>query len=168
MIQLIEGNIFGSESQVIGITVNCVGAMGKGLALEAAQKYPELEQKYKKICREKLIRPGDVKIIESNGRQFMLLATKGHWRYNSKYFWVEKILLNIRKRSSEFSSLALPLLGCGNGKLKWNRVLNLMLKYLEGSNCHIEIYSNNLGSLSSLDRAYRRISKESNKCKNLE
>ena len=139
-IQLVKGDILKSNCQVTTITINCVGAMGKGLALTAAKKYPYLETEYKRLCIEKYFSPGDPKLLSIEGKKFLLFPTKDHWRHRSKIEWIDNGLQQIRQNIHIFESLALPPLGCGNGGLNFYSVFNLMLKHLEGLDCKIDIY----------------------------
>ena len=140
MIELVRGDIFESTCQVTGITINCKGAMGKGLALTAALKYPELEQRYKTLCNEKRFIPGHPRLMTVEDKKFLMFPTKDHWKNKSKIEWVDTGLGLIKKNIDRFESLALPPLGCGNGGLDFYSVLNLMIRHLEGSKCRIEIY----------------------------
>ena len=62
MIKKIKGNIFNTSAQVIVNTVNCVGVMGRGIALECKLRYPEMFKKYKNFCDLKKIEPGVLQI----------------------------------------------------------------------------------------------------------
>ena len=55
MIKYVSGDLFKSETQTIVNTVNCVGAMGAGIALEFKNRYPNMFYSYKKICDSKLL-----------------------------------------------------------------------------------------------------------------
>ena len=140
MIYLVEGDIFQSDCEVITITINCVGAMGKGIALTAALKYPELERRYKELCKQGKFLPGHPRLLNVDGKRFLMFPTKDHWRGNSRIEWIDTGLRKIRKNVKLFNSLALPALGCANGKLDFEDVFELMKKYLGDLDCRIDIY----------------------------
>lgn len=139
-IVLMKGDLFESKCEILTITVNCVGIMGKGIALTAAQKYPRLKKEYKQLCNVKRIEPGSPIIVNAHDKKFLLFPTKDHWRNNSKIEWIEKGLSLIRKNCPFVRSLALPPLGCGNGNLDFDEVYDLMMKYLCDVDCDIHIY----------------------------
>ena len=78
MIRYICGNIFDSKMEMIVNPVNCVGVMGKGLALEFKNRYPALFIAYKTACDRHLIKLGKVYISNQQDRKIMLFPTKDH------------------------------------------------------------------------------------------
>lgn len=68
MLKIITGDLFKSDSQTIVNTVNCVGAMGKGIALEYKKRYPEMYIKYKKLCNDNLIKIGTLYLYKSKDK----------------------------------------------------------------------------------------------------
>jgi len=122
-----NGNIFHSSMEWITITVNTVGAMGKGLALEAKTKYPKLEKAYRYSLEKGSLaigKPCKVMLIE---RSFMMFATKDHWKDPSRIEYIEWGLQWLS--GLPISSIAIPPLGCGLGGLKWNDVYPLIKEY---------------------------------------
>jgi len=83
MITYLEGNIFDSPAQVITNTINCVGVMGKGLALEFKNRFPLLFQDYKKKCEEGHVKPGTPYLLENDEVQVLNFPTKRHWKEKS-------------------------------------------------------------------------------------
>lgn len=136
MIKEYKGNIFDVKDAVICITVNCVGIAGKGLALECAKKYPEWEKDYKKLCSERKINIGSVYIHDTYSTVLCSFPTKHHWKNESKYYWVlsglgdlyNQVSWNIRVKKTVPARIAIPKLGCNNGKLDWNVVKPLILE----------------------------------------
>jgi len=124
-----ECDLFDIEADVYVVTVNCVGVMGKGVALRVKQQYPEVEKKYKKVCNVGQLRPGEIFLIEANnGKLFLCAATKNHWRNPSEYEWVGEILVGLRLILEGMDvSVVLPPLGCGNGMLSW-KVVRCMIQ----------------------------------------
>jgi O-acetyl-ADP-ribose deacetylase (regulator of RNase III) len=126
------GNIFNSNAQVITNTVNCVGVMGKGIALQFKNKFPEMFLDYKKKCDNKEVNLG-VPYLWNNGQdQILNFPTKGHWREGSNLSDIEAGLKYLAENYEklEINSIALPPLGCGQGGLNWKDVKSLINKYL--------------------------------------
>ena len=131
----IKGNIFASKCQVLGNTVNCVGDMGKGIALEFRRRFPEMLHEYKKVCEKGLLRPGDIfKYPEKGPARILNFAVKDHWRYPSKEIWVQQCLENFCSNYKEWqvNSIALPLMGTKNGGLSESRIEKMTRDYLAG------------------------------------
>lgn len=126
------GNIFNSNAQVITNAINCVGVMGKGIALQFKNKFPEMFLDYKKKCENKEVKLG-VPYLWNNGQvQILNFPTKGHWRDNSSLGDIELGLRYLAENFEklEINSIALPPLGCGNGGLNWNDVKMLIDRHL--------------------------------------
>ena len=139
-----KGNIFNTKMQTIVNTVNCVGVMGKGIALVFKLRYPDMFEKYKELCQSKLICIGKLWLYKSEScSQWVLnFPTKFHWKYPSKIEYLEAGLQKFVDTYKEkgITSIAFPLLGTHNGGLNKVEVLNLMYKYLEKCDLTIEIY----------------------------
>ena len=142
MIQYIEGDIFDSPAQVIVNTVNTVGVMGKGLALSFKQRYPNMFEKYKKVCENKLLTIGKLMMCYEADHWILLFPTKEHWRNPSKMEYIEEGLKKFVQTYAEknITSIAFPRLGCGNGELDWNKVKPLMEHYLKDLPIDVYIY----------------------------
>jgi len=140
----IKGNIFNSKAQTIVNTVNCVGVMGKGIALVFKLRYPKLFEQYKKYCDEKLINIGVLWIYKGEKDQPWVLCfpTKNHWKYPSKMEYLEagleKFVATYKEKG--ITSIAFPLLGTTNGGLDKEEVKALMTRYLSRCDIPIEIY----------------------------
>ena len=143
MITYKEGSIFDSKMQVLVNTVNCVGAMGKGIALEYKNLYPDMYQKYRSFCLKGQLKIGQL-YLWSNGENHVLnFPTKDHWKQSSKLYYLEEGLLNFRNTFEQrgIKSIAFPQLGCQNGGLNWEReVKPLMEKYLSNLTIPVEIW----------------------------
>lgn len=147
-----DKSIFDSRAKVLVNTVNCKGAMGKGLAKEFATRYPECLPPYKLACDKGQLKPGGVMLIRLDVQpdffekrpSVLLFATKDHWRRPSHIEWIKlglkKITENYRKWNIE--SLALPQLGCGLGGLNWDEVRPLIEEILGKTKMDIEVYIN--------------------------
>lgn len=143
-ITFIKGNIFNSNAQTIVNTVNCVGVMGKGVALVFKLRYPKMFEQYKKYCDDKLINIGTLWLYKGEPQNPWVLnfPTKNHWKFPSKIEYLEKGLQKFidTYESKGITSIAFPLLGTHNGGLDKAEVLNLMQSYLKDCKIPIEIY----------------------------
>lgn len=124
VIKYTQGNIFNSNCQALINTVNCEGKMGKGLAYQFKQKFPEMEQDYVKACENGELYPGELHIYQENKFLIINFPTKNKWREKSK---IEYIIIGLKKLKEEIikrdiKSVAIPPLGAGNGGLNWNEV----------------------------------------------
>lgn len=142
MIEIIKGNIFTTNRQVIVNTVNCVGIMGAGLALECRLRYPEMFIKYQELCDKKQIDIGKLWIYKTPQRWILNFPTKLHWKNPSKIDYLhaglEKFMATYQERGIE--SIAFPLLGADRGGLDSEQSLNVMKEYLQYAEIPIEIY----------------------------
>lgn len=142
MITYVKGDIFSSPSQIIVNTVNTVGVMGKGIALEFKNKYPDMFQRYKTLCEEEKFDIGNLILWKSSEKWVLLFPTKKHWRSPSKIEYIEEGLKKVVENWDKLgtSSIAFPKLGCGNGGLTWEEVRPLMEKYLNPLPLQILVY----------------------------
>ncbi len=141
MIHITDSTIFNVKADCIVNTINCVGFMGKGIALEFALRYPELEKQYVKECREKLIHTGRVYFYEIDGQKIINFPTKFHFKYPSQIDWIEEGLsffVNNYKKWG-IKSIAFPLLGATNGGLNPKMVEEIMVKYLSPLDINVYI-----------------------------
>lgn len=145
MLEYIKGDIFTSPAQVIVNTVNTVGVMGKGIALEYKQRYPDMFEHYKTQCEKKKFRMGDLMLWYAPDHWILLFPTKENWRNPSRLDYIEIGLKKFIKTYTEknISSIAFPKLGCGNGELDWNAVQPLMEQYLKKLPIDVYIYLGN-------------------------
>jgi O-acetyl-ADP-ribose deacetylase (regulator of RNase III) len=132
MIQLTRGNLLEADAEALVNSVNCDGFMGKGIALQFKQAFPDNLKEYESACRTGKMTPGRM-LIHDNGRMakpyfIVNFPTKRHWRQKSKLEDIEsglKALVSDIVRL-EIKSIAVPPLGCGLGGLKWNTVRPLI------------------------------------------
>lgn len=129
-----------STAQTVVNTVNCVGVMGKGVALAFKEREPDMFAAYKEICDQKLLQPGTLWLWKKSTPWVLNFPTKIHWRYPSKLEWIEAGLAKFVAAYQEqgIREISFPRLGCGNGGLDWKMVKPLMETYL--SKLPIEIY----------------------------
>lgn len=143
MITYIDGHFYTSPAQVLVNTVNIVGVMGKGLAKEFKQIYPEMFKIYQELCESGNLQIGKLFLYKSPNKWILNFPTKKHWRFPSKPEYIEAGLIAFRKTYSNMgiNSIAFPALGCGNGELDFdNQVKPLMEKYLANLPISIFIY----------------------------
>ncbi len=128
MIEHKTGDILAEDAEALVNTVNCVGIMGRGIALQFKNAFPENFEAYKRACDRHEVQPGRMFVVEnhklSNPRYIINFPTKRHWRGKSRIEDIEaglKALVNeIRERG--IHSIAIPPLGSGLGGLDWAEV----------------------------------------------
>ena len=117
--------------------------MGRGLALEFALRYPELDTIYIEQCKKKEINVGKVYNYKINGINIINFPTKYDYKYPSQYKWIEEGLKDFihNYKKLNIKSIAFPLLGCANGELDKKIVLEMMKKYLNQDDLQVYICS---------------------------
>jgi O-acetyl-ADP-ribose deacetylase (regulator of RNase III) len=130
-----KGDMFAEPVEALVNTVNCVGVMGKGVALEFKNRWPANFRAYKSLCDAKGLKPGQVFVFDtkelfaSEGPRYLInFPTKAHWRSQSKMEYIEDGLDALVEaiREHGITSIAIPPLGCGNGGLAWADVLPMI------------------------------------------
>ncbi|MCP9234746.1 macro domain-containing protein [Lewinella sp. JB7] len=150
MIQFTTGNLLDSHAAALVNTVNTVGVMGKGIALQLKEAYPLNYSIYQKACKEGTFTTGQVLAVADadafGPRTIINFPTKQHWRGKSKYAYIETGLDALRDylESSAIESVAIPPLGCGNGGLDWAKVRAIIEEKLDGLATLIEVYEPNV------------------------
>ena len=144
MLTILPGNIFTSEARTLVNTVNCVGVMGAGIALEFKLRYPAMFQEYQRRCRAEETRIGRLWLYHDPGGRPSVLnfPTKKHWRDPSRIEYLEQGLREFVEswRDLELTSVAFPILGAQHGGLPEDEVIGLMAKRLYRCDLDIEIY----------------------------
>jgi O-acetyl-ADP-ribose deacetylase (regulator of RNase III) len=128
-----KGNLFNSDAQTLVNTVNCVGVMGKGVALDFRLRFPEMFAAYQKSCANRHLRPGQILPYRKGHPWILNFAVKNDWKHPSRIEWVEACLKRFvgNYKQLGITSVAFPWLGAMNGGLPWNQVQSLMRSYLE-------------------------------------
>ncbi|MBD2504117.1 macro domain-containing protein [Anabaena azotica] len=141
-LKIINGNLFTSNCQTLVNTVNCVGVMGAGIALEFRLRYPDMYADYVKICQQNLLEIGKLWLYKSAPHWVLNFPTKRHWKQPSKLEYLELGLQKFVDTYAEkkITSIAFPLLGAQNGGIPQNQALEVMNKYLGQCELPIEIY----------------------------
>lgn len=133
MITYVVSDIFQSPSKVLVNTVNTVGVMGKGIALEYKKIYPEMFERYRTLCEQNLFDIGKLWIYKTPHKWILNFPTKKHWRQKSKLEYIEAGLKKFVETYDNrgIQSISFPMLGCGNGELDWEtQVRPMMEEYL--------------------------------------
>lgn len=125
MIHLTRGNLLTADVEALVNAVNTVGVMGKGIALQFKQAFPENFRTYESACRNGEFRVGQVLTVpldrSGNPRYIINFPTKSHWRNKSELEYIdsglEALVAEIERLG--IRSIAIPPLGCGLGGLSW-------------------------------------------------
>lgn len=146
----LKGNLLDAKTQALVNTVNTVGVMGKGIALQFKDAFPENFRRYAAACKNKELHTGDLLVVKENtmeGEKLIInFPTKTEWFLKSKYEYIEQGLQKLAQVIEDYkiSSIAIPPLGCGNGGLKWDKVRPMIEKYLGHlTNVDIQVYEPN-------------------------
>lgn len=125
MVRFRTGDILQTDAEALVNTVNCVGIMGRGVALQFKRAFPENFKAYKSACDRHLVQPGRMFVFETgyvdNPKYIINFPTKRHWKGNSR---IEDIESGLRAfvdviRRLQIHSVAMPPLGSGLGGLHW-------------------------------------------------
>ena len=125
------------DIDAIANPVNCVGTMGKGLAMQFAQRFPEIVRPYQRACRNAVLRVGKPLLHDlgedRTPRWIVEFPTKDHWRNTSRLEWIETGLQNMYQQLRDVgaANLGLPALGAGLGGLPWQDVLRVMEQHAQ-------------------------------------
>ena len=141
MITYKDTTVFNVGAQTIVNTVNCVGVMGAGLALEFKLRFPGMYKDYVEKCNKKEVVIGKPYIYKGSYPLIMNFPTKKHWKYPSKFEWLQQGLEYFVENYKEYgiTSIAFPRLGCERGGLDWREVKDLMEKYLKNVDVDVVI-----------------------------
>ncbi len=128
MIRFTTGDILGADCEALVNTVNCVGVMGRGVALQFKKAFPDNFKAYAAACKRSEVVPGRMFVFDTgslaNPRLIVNFPTKRHWRAKSRIEDIEAGLRDLASvvRTRGVRSMALPPLGCGLGGLEWSAV----------------------------------------------
>lgn len=160
-IKLIKGDMFYSDRETLTVSVNTVGVMGAGLASRVKNQFPDVFTEYIKALNNGYLKMGQPSLYKrpdtfentliqtEEGEEelipshwFLIFPTKNHWRFPSDKEGIKKGLLFLKENYEKWgiSSLALPALGCGLGKLSWEEIGPLMIRILKDLDMEVEIY----------------------------
>lgn len=159
MIHYKTGNLLDSEAEALVNTVNTVGIMGKGIALQFKNKFPNNFKLYFNACKNKEVKVGQLLVTEEQAlladkKIIINFPTKTNWRLPSEYQYIEAGLTELVKfiKMKNIKSIAIPPLGAGNGDLDWNKVKKILENYLTDVECDIYIYEPNTSIQEALKK----------------
>lgn len=120
------GDLLAANTQALVNTVNCVGVMGKGLAQQFKQRFPDNFAAYRMACKRRAVTIGSMFVTEipENHRYIINFPTKNHWQQPSTLAYIEAGLVDLARVicAHNIESIAIPPLGAGLGGLNWNDV----------------------------------------------
>lgn len=158
MIKFVEGNFFDFEADIMINTVNCVGVMGAGAALQFKNKFPSMFKDYSLACSRNEVKIGKPHVWEGDYMfkplTIINFPTKNHWKKPSKYEYIEEGLewLENYLNSLDNLTITLPALGCGHGGLDWNIVKGLITKYLKNIKSTILVFEPNSSTKTHISK----------------
>jgi O-acetyl-ADP-ribose deacetylase (regulator of RNase III) len=147
MIEHTQGNLLSADAEALVNTVNCVGYMGKGIALQFKQAFPENFRAYQRACKAEEVQPGRMFTFETenlvNPRYIINFPTKNHWRGKSRMQDIEQGLQDLTAviRRLNIRSVAIPPLGSGLGGLNWREVKpRIEAAFADLADVHVLLY----------------------------
>lgn len=135
MIHLVTGDMLERPVDVRVNTVNCVGVMGKGVALAFKRRYPDMFREYLTRCQAGQVVIGRLDVHRERDCYVVNFPTKTHWRNGSEYAFVRDGLISLREyliqwinfsMPGERLAVTVPALGCGHGGLDWTKVRQMI------------------------------------------
>lgn len=144
MVRVLIGDIFESEAQTLVNTVNTVGIMGKGIALGFRKRFPDMYEDYVRRCARREVRLGQPYLFRRvTPPNIVNFPTKEHWRSVSRLDDIVKGLHYLKTHIQDWgvNSLAVPPLGCGEGRLEWRVVGPTLYRHLASLAIPIELYA---------------------------
>lgn len=149
MIRFVTGNLLDAKVEALVNTVNTVGVMGKGIALQFKNRYPHNYQVYKRACKLKEFQTGQILTVKDGDlldqKYIINFPTKAHWKSPSKLEYISSGLVALKQEIERLGikSIAIPPLGCGNGGLDWTVVKSMIVDSLKDLDLDIIIYEPN-------------------------
>lgn len=147
MIRYVQGDILEAQAEALVNTVNCVGVMGRGIALQFKRAFPSNYKVYAAACKRGEVQPGRMLVFETGeltGPRYIInFPTKVHWRGKSRIEHIESGLeaLVAEIQARDIRSIAIPPLGSGLGGLDWTEVHPLIDRAMsEVPDVEVEVY----------------------------
>ncbi len=165
MIQYTTGNLLEADTEALVNTVNTVGVMGKGIALQFKEQFPENFKRYADACKRNELEPGKLLMTTEHtvqgDKRIINFPTKTEWFRKSSYAYIESGLLALVTLIQEHGirSIALPPLGCGHGGLDWAKVRPMIEKHLGTLPVRVLVYEPNAAVKAILQKETQRDAK---------
>ena len=165
MITFTTGNLFLSSAEALVNTVNTVGTMGKGIALQFKDLFPHNFKVYAENCKNENVHIGKMLVVKDNNSEYgdkiiINFPTKKHWRQPSKYEYISEGLKDLRRVIVEnnIHNIAMPPLGCGNGGLDWEQVKTLIETELSNlPDVNILVYQPNMDGIVQQEIIHKNV-----------
>ncbi len=146
-----QKDIFDSTADALVNPVNCVGTMGKGLAKQFKDRFPECVPPYEEACARESLTPGELMLVPTSDQPdffgsarpaVILFPTKKHWRGKSQLKWIEAGLQHLKRsyRDWGIQSVAMPQIGCGLGGLNWEDVKRIIERLFSQEELLVYLY----------------------------
>jgi O-acetyl-ADP-ribose deacetylase (regulator of RNase III)/uncharacterized protein YwgA len=142
----VKGNILESNAEALVNTINTVGVMGKGIALQFKEHFPLNYELYAIACKKGEVQTGKMFVTATNSmmnpKWIINFPTKKHWMHKSSYGYIEAGLedLLVQIRNLNIRSIAIPPLGAGQGGLNWEKVKRLIEDKIKSAEVEVTIY----------------------------
>lgn len=148
--KFVKGNLLNAPTHALVNTVNTMGVMGKGIALQFKERFPENRVAYERACKTGEMKIGKILAVHertTEGEKVIInFPTKTEWFKKSQYSYIEEGLKDLVRviKELKIKSIAIPPLGCGNGGLDWAKVKTMIEKSLgDLSDIEVLIYEPN-------------------------
>ncbi len=158
MITYKTGNMLSAPVEALVNTVNTVGVMGKGIALQFKESFPENYKAYAAAVKREAVKTGNMFVTELNRidqlRYIINFPTKQHWKAPSQLSYISEGLIDLRRVLLELKiqSVAMPPLGCGNGGLDWAIVRPMIDQALAGLDMDIQVFEPSAEVIARLEK----------------
>ena len=144
MVEVAIGDVLESKAQTLVNTVNCVGIMGKGIALAFKKRFPDMYEDYVRRCRSGEVMLGQPYLYRRKAEPWILnFPTKEHWRSVASLDAMIRGMRYLLEHYTQWgiTSLAVPPLGCGEGQLEWRVVGPTLYRYLSQMDIPVRLYA---------------------------
>ena len=144
MVRMLSGDLFQSKAQTLVNAVNCVGVMGKGIALEFKKRFPDMYEDYRKRYAVRQVRLGQPYLFRRSVPPWILnFPSKDDWQSASRLSDIVTGLEYLERHYREWGieSLAVPALGCGEGQLQWPVVGPTLFDQLSRLDILVDLYA---------------------------
>lgn len=147
MIEFHRDNLLEADAEALVNTVNTVGVMGKGIALQFKKKFPSNFKAYERACKNGEVKIGEMFTVSldqlTNPRYIINFPTKRHWREKSRVEYVREGLEDLIREIERLGihSIAVPPLGCGNGGLDWDDEVRPLIEAAFARAPEVQVYA---------------------------